>query len=114
MIQTYLRPEEKEKMKSVGDKEIDELLKEVNEIFADRYFISEQSRTEKPFLRKKRVLWYYSLYAQLLPDGMEVININFCQDHDCSINTLVKKSYIVTYLLGMLSGWEQSKNQPLS
>jgi hypothetical protein len=30
--------------------------------------------------------------------------INFPQSHEWSINTMVDKSYIMTYFLGMLSG----------
>src|ERR1700761_7758197 len=107
MICTWYNKEERDKLKSTSDKNINDLLKEVNVAFGDKYFIREFSISVKKLFRSTQTIKKYTLYSHLCYD--EVMCINFCQDWDWSINTQVSKSYIITYLLGIMSGYQQTK-----
>lgn len=103
MICTYYSLEEQEKYSVCTDKDINDLLTESNKKTDCKFFITEREVYKPRLFRRTAITTVYSLYRQRTPNNIEVININFCQDHDWSINISVTKSYIVTYLLGYLS-----------
>lgn len=99
---TYLSQSEREKWVSVEDKDINELLQEVRGTFGNEHLISSRQVVGKRFLRKPITKTLYSIYVG---KDVEVQVINFCQEHAWSINSDVTKSYVITYLLGMLTGY---------
>lgn len=101
MICTWLNEQEFEKYKQVSDKDVNDLLRDIRAI-DDRFYINEVKVSMNRLFRKPVVKSYYTLYICL--GGMDVQAINFCQEHTWSINTSVSKSYMVTYLLGVLHG----------
>lgn len=108
MMTTYIDGSELNKYCSVEDKDLNDLLQEVRKLTDNKIFLRKVTRTENPLFRKKVVHVYYELLSTISafsPNTNEVMVINFCQDWEWSINSIVKKSYIVTYLLGMLSGY---------
>ena len=107
MICTYLTESEFKNWTKVSDKELDETFQEVRTIFGDKYFLSERKFLRKRWLRKPVEKTLYSLYV--LTHKPEVQEINFCQEWEYSINTCVSRSYIITYLLGMLAGHHTSQ-----
>jgi hypothetical protein len=109
MITTFLTEEEVNKFKSSTDKEINDLLVEVNHYF-DKFLVQEKDYTIKRFFFKTEKRKLYTLYSLLNRAG-EVQIINFCQDWNWSINTDVPKSYIVTYFLGILSGIDEMERR---
>lgn len=113
MVTTYLRDSELEAFKTVPDKELNELLQEVNQKTGGKFLIEEHAYEQQTgflWFRKTKLVKFYTLYGVLsLP---EVQAINFCQEDKWpgwSINTSVTKSYIVTYLLGLLAGMAYNK-----
>lgn len=100
MITAYYTDNELEKAKSVSDKELNELLQEVRQIDS-RFYLVEQKFVSKRWFRKPIEKIGYTLLADL---GGECQVINFCQDHDWSINGTVSKSYIYTFFLGYING----------
>lgn len=111
-IETYYSEEEQVKYRTVEDKDINDLLIELNKRVGNKYFVrSFQIPIKKRFFnswfRSRKYQTHYSVYASL--GGMACQVINFCQDHDWSINTMVRKSYIVTYLLGILCGLDRKE-----
>lgn len=108
MICTYLTESEFERWTKVSDKELDEIFQEVRTIFGNNYFISERKYTTKRWFRKPVEKTLYSLYV--ITHKPEVQEINFCQEWEYSINTSVPRSYMITYLLGMLAGHHKTIN----
>jgi hypothetical protein len=107
-IYTFIRMEEQQLMKTTGDAQINNLLKEVNSKMKFGFVISEREVTPRRRLFKKPKPYnVYTLYG--CSGGEDVQVINFCQDHDWSVNTVVSKSYIVTYLLGILAGLDRKE-----
>jgi hypothetical protein len=106
-ITTWYRHEEREQMTKTSDSDINELLDEVNSKADNKILISERKIIPRrgifsSLFSNPKPYFIYELFIHLGGDDCQVIN--FCQDHDWSINTHVRKSYIVTYLLGILSG----------
>jgi hypothetical protein len=121
---TYLSKSEIELAQTVSNKDINDLLQEVNKRFGLRYLVREFPHTEKRLFKKPVLHKYYSLYAlhshikdlSAVKSVEEVQCVNFCQDHEWSINSTVKASYIITYLLGILCGADTQSllpNKPL-
>jgi hypothetical protein len=110
MMCTYYNEHEVERHLTVSDKDIDELLQEVNKKRPEgrKFFIRQSDYCKRKFLKKPEIITLYSLYAQL--GGGEAQCINFCQEHEWSINTNVRKSYIITFLLGFLAGNKLTPN----
>jgi hypothetical protein len=114
-IFTYYRDEEIEKLLKTSDPDINELLDELNSKIKYPYFIQEREVHPKrgfftSWFTRAKPFKVYSLYAKI-DSSMEVQAINFCQEHDWSLNMSVRKSYIVTYLLGILCGMERKEKQ---
>src|ERR1700740_542517 len=109
MICTWYNKEERDKLKTTSDKDINDLLKEVNTAFEDKYFIREHFNVQKKLFKRPQTIKTYTLYCHLCYD--EVMCINFCQDWDWSINVQVGRSCIITYLLGIMSGYQQTKEK---
>lgn len=84
------------------DKELNELLEEVNARNSHKFYITERERVKTRWFRKPIVTKSYELLVDLKYGEYQVIN--FAQEWDWSINLEVSKSYIVTYLLGFLGG----------
>jgi hypothetical protein len=110
MMCTWYRKEELDKMTSVTDRRLNDLLQEVREKFGNRYYMLEITRTTKPIFGKPKKFFYYSLYGSLGDGEMQEVQcINFAQDCEGSIHTTVTASYIITYFLGLLGGLKYSE-----
>lgn len=103
MIVTYLTDYERELYASVPDKELNEYLQEVRKKFDNKYLLQEYVVKTKQLFRKEKQRVFYTLY---FGSGVEVQIINFASDGEGSINTGVTKSYLITYFLGLLNGFE--------
>lgn len=101
-IYTYFSDNDQERYAKVSDKELDDVLQEVRRNFANEYYIKEFITYRKRFLRKSIRVVKYELFHT--DNGFDARVINFAQNHDWSINTYVDKSYILSYLFGLLSG----------
>lgn len=105
-ITTYLSEHEKTTFRTIADKDILELIEEVEQKTGVRYLIQEYSREKRQWFRKSQIKKVYTMYADM---GHEAQVLNFAQDHDWSINTCVTKSYVITFLLGILNGLRMAK-----
>lgn len=107
MITSYYNKSELEAAKKVSDKELNELLQELRGI-DDRYYLIEKNITVKNgWFKKPSEIFCYTLLFRI--SGMECQIINFCQDHEWSINTTVSKSYIHTLFCGYINGFNRCK-----
>lgn len=104
---TYINDQDIDRWSKATDKDINDLLQQVRAI-DDRYMIYEYTIIKKHWFKKTEHSLLYSLRVR---DGYEARIINFAQDHECSINDLVTKSYMMTYLFGLLTGFNLSKQQ---
>jgi hypothetical protein len=107
MMCTYLSSWEAEKFTTVSNPELNKLFQEVRDAFPGKFLLREL------MIQRRRgffTSWFvsakeetmYELYGVLsLP---EVQVINFCRDWEWSINSVVPKSYIMTYFYGLLVG----------
>lgn len=107
MIATWISEWEKPHLSKVNDKELNDLFQEVRKEFDNRFYIQETLYDRRTWLDKLLGDWkktgkLYTLYY--LPGDIDAQIINFPQQHKWSINTMVDKSYLITYFLGMLSG----------
>jgi hypothetical protein len=107
MIGTYISEWEKPHFSQVDDKELNELLQAVRAKFNNQFYIQTIQYDRRTWWDKltenyKKTGKLYTLYFMLNDIDAQVIN--FPQSHEWSINTMVDKSYIMTYFLGMLSG----------
>jgi hypothetical protein len=100
-ICTYITDSEKEQWTSVSDKEINRLLQEVRQI-DPKCLIQERECTIKRMFRRPKTLRLYTVYNYVSYGEAQIIN--FCQEHTWSLNTAVSRSYVITYLYGILSG----------
>lgn len=103
MMCSYYDERELEKAKTVSDKELNELLQEVRNR-DDRYYLQEEKHTIKKWFKDPVEIVRYTLLLNL--GGSECQIINFCQDHEWSINGSVSKSYIHTLFCGYLNGYK--------
>jgi hypothetical protein len=111
MMCSYYDSNELEMAKKVKDKELNELLQDVR-AKDDRYYLQERTWLEKRGLFKKSVeKTGYTLLLNI--SGTECQVINFCQDHEWSINPNVSKSYIHALFCGWLNGFKIGQEQQL-
>jgi hypothetical protein len=110
-IVSYYDEHELEKVKTVSNEELNELLLEVREK-DDRYYLEEKTFMIKKWFRKPMKKTFYTLLFNT--GGCECQIINFCQDRDWSINTSVPKSYITTYFYGFLNGYKRGGEKQAS
>lgn len=107
MITTFYSKHELENLISVSDIELNNLFQELR-IIDNRYYLVEcKVKIYNGFFLKDTEK---ILYMCLLCNNYECQVINFCQDHEGSFNTYVTKSYIYTYFLGIINGYNKSKN----
>ena len=106
MISSYYCQEELEKFTTVEDKQLNDLLQEIRNKISVHFYLQTITRTERPLFRKPKVFVYYQMLLSHTKRDLDTVQevqiINFCQDHAWSINTIVTKSYVVTFFLGML------------
>ena len=98
----WLSDDEFKKYRQVDDIEINELLCEVNKKTNNNFLIKERVFVVKKLFRKPQPKILYEMFCVRLDS--EVMVVNFCTERESSINTYVPKSYIITYLLGILTG----------
>lgn len=111
-ICTWITDNEKETYSKVSDPELNELFQEVRERFQSRLFLREMVVKPKrgfwsSWFKKEQPSHVYVLYYDPMIGGKsynEVQCINFCRDTNWSLNTVVPKSYIMTYFYGLLNG----------
>ena len=113
MMCTYLEEYEFEKYKTVpNDKELDDLLQEVNKEFGNHYLIEKRTIVTKKWF-KKRTVNNYTLYGILSKPEVQVVNLPQAvwigkRSRDIS------RASIITYFYGMLNGANHAlKNQPV-
>lgn len=116
MISCYISNEELSRFRS-NDTEIDELLQKLNQRQqVCTYYVSQLVRLRKRRFRKDLRIETYELYVEYTNGEVQVIN--FAQESKSTIHTSVTKSYIKTYLLGILTGMnvreQQYKNENVS
>jgi len=103
-ITTYISEYEKRELLTCGDQDIDQLLHEVREKTGDGWYIQAIKGYTRRWFRKPLVNLFYTLYYAYEPGSTEVQVINFCLDHEWSINTNVSKAHMVNYLQGYVCG----------
>ena len=109
MMCSYYNADELDMAKKVNDKELNELLQDVR-AKDDRYYLQEKTfEVEQGWFKKPIQKTGYTLLLNI--GGMECQIINFCQDHEWSINGTVSKSYIHTLFCGWLNGFKRAENK---
>lgn len=100
-VTTYLSHQERESWKQVKDKELNELLQEMRQI--DKGWLIETRLFVNKRFFKTETFERYSLYCDF---GIEAQIINFPPNTSeaSSINTVVSRDMIMSYLLGYLAG----------
>jgi hypothetical protein len=116
MIGTWISDYEIPNLSKVDDKELNDLFQEVRKEFDNKILIQETISYTRNFFGKKTSFTMYTVYY--LHSNMDAQIVNFPQDRDWSINTMVPKSYVMTYFLGLLSGknineYGKSKNDSI-
>lgn len=108
---TYFNDSEVEQhRRKLADKDLREVLDEVNALPEENWFIQEFSIQIRRWFRKPLVEQRYSLYSDV--NGVEWQVINFAPTSgDWSINHTVRKCDILNYLTGYLGGWHQSRRR---
>lgn len=109
MICSWLTDAEFKLYETVSDKYLNELLQEVRALSNNKYCMQERAGELKGWFGKRTKYAFYILYYSL--GGGQVQQINFCQDHEWSINPWVSKSYMVILLLGILAGSDLQRNK---
>ena len=109
MMVSYYNESELEAAKKVSDKELNELLQEIREK-DDRYYLIERKFTIKNgwFKKPTEKIGYTLLFNAY---SCECQIVNFCQDHEWSINGTVSKSYIHTLFCGWLNGYKRGQEK---
>lgn len=102
---SYYNDSELEKAKTVTDKELNELLQEVR-AKDDNFYLQERNHIINKWFRKPVEKTYYTLLYRTYSFECQIVN--FCQDHECSINGTVSKSYIYTLFCGFLNGYKSA------
>jgi hypothetical protein len=107
MICVLLTEYDKGRYTTVQDVELNELLQEIRTEFKGVYLLREYFVKQKrgfftSWFKEDEYNTFYELYADLGHWDTQVIN--FARESGSSINTLVPKSYIITYFLGLLNG----------
>lgn len=105
MIVSYYTKNELEAAKTVSDKELNELLQEIRKK-DDRYYLIEKKYTIKNGWVKSSIEERIGYTLLFNTHACECQIVNFCQDHDQSINTTVSKSYIHVLFCGWLNGYK--------
>lgn len=103
---TYITDQDIERWSKATDKDINDILQQVRAV-DDRWMIYEYTIIKRRWFKKDTLLTLYSIRVK--QSSHEARIINFAQDHEWSINELVTKSYILTYLYGLLNGFNLSK-----
>lgn len=106
---SYYYESELEDAKKVSDKELNQLLQEIREK-DDRYYLIERKyNIKKGWFKKPTEEIRYTLLFNIC--GSECQIVNFCQDHEWSINGKVSKSYIYTLFFGWLNGYKRGQEK---
>lgn len=108
-ITTYLSNAERESWNFVDDKDINEIFQDVRKI-DNRWLIETRPFVVKKFFKTKTVV-LYSLYYDFVHEA-QIINFPPESSESCSINTIIGKSSIMSYLLGLLAGYEHRNWRP--
>lgn len=90
----------------VSDKDINHVFQMVREIFEDTYFIKEKKIIEKKKNCKSKEIIYYTFMRKISDDKCQVIQ--YYSDTDEFYKRTVRKSYILTTLFGLLSGYNNT------
>lgn len=101
MITSYYSDFELKGLTKVSDCELNELFQEFRKKEGG-YFLKEFEIIKKRFFKKSTKVIRYTLLKRITEGECQVINFN--QDHS-SINTIVDKSYIITFFYGYLNGF---------
>lgn len=108
---TYITDQDIDHWSKSTDADINDLLQKVKAI-DDRWMIYEYTIIKKRWFRKDTRVVLYSIRVR--EHSHEARIINFAQEHEWSINELVNKSYMLTYLHGLLTGFNLSKQKSVS
>lgn len=120
---TYFNKQEIDAFREIlTDKELLELLKEVNNRFDDRWTIREYDFVyRRGILGRKHIKKSFSIYYRLsqarhragMTEEYQIINFAI-PDRDWSINGTAPKELVVNYLNGMISGYDYLARQRAS
>lgn len=101
-IYTYMTEQERRTWHEVKDKEINGLLKDLRG-FNSNIYMQEQTYEIKRLFRKPVIITRYTMY---IDSNYDAQIINFCPEEGrSSINTSVPRQLMITYMLGMLHGY---------
>lgn len=101
-ITTWITDSEKEEMTAVNDSELNELLKEANQLYSNRFLLYEKLVTTNSIFRKTKYERFYTLYIEC---GHEYQIMNFYGGlNSSSICTSVTAPVIAAYFYGLLAG----------
>lgn len=107
MIVSYYNKNELEAVKKVSDKELNELLQEIRQKDDRYYLIEKKISISNGWFKKPTEKIGYTLLFNTHSSECQIVN--FYQEHGLSINNTVSKSYIYTFFLGWLNGYEQGQ-----
>ena len=90
----------------VTDAELKQLVEETNKATGRVYFAREYIRSATRFMKKPLKKPIYSLYVKVSDGEVKCINFEPLQynENQSSLNYTVDRSYISTYLFGVLTG----------
>lgn len=105
-ISAFLTEDELRKFSSVNDIDLNNTLQWLRLYMGDCWFIQEVPYVKKKWLGKKESGIIYTLYYKPISvEGTEVQIINFMPEHRLiSINTIVSKQILMSYLMGLTNG----------
>lgn len=105
-IYTFMTELDRRNWHQVKDKEINGLLQDLRGINSNIY-MQEQTVEVKRLFRKPVTITLYTMY---IDSNYDARMINFCPpEGKSSINTSVPRQLMVTYMLGMLTGYQMKR-----
>jgi hypothetical protein len=99
-ITTWLDEHERKQYSKVTDRDVNELLKEVQSV--RKIFLCEHDhQISQGWFRKPKSMKLYTMYIDL--DGLEVQVFNWPSDSTWSINEFASKPMVMSFFYGLLS-----------
>ncbi len=108
MMTTYLQPHHQWEYAKVEDKDVDELLQEVRSKVSDAVLIKHQWYIQPHWFKPDERIDFYTVYIDLGNGEAQIVNFPGTKS---SINPHVSKETIMTYLIGLLAGFQMRFNQ---
>jgi hypothetical protein len=107
-IHTFLNDQERANWAKVADKDVNDLLQELR-LNDTNIYVSERVSEIRRWFRKPLIIKRYEMY---IDSNYDAQIINFCPESGrSSINTSVTKQLMITYMLGILHGYNKQKSR---